>query len=149
MGTAVALLMVGCGDSAPECGSNDVKNMITDGIYTDRVNVMKSAIEDYKQANYSELVAKVEDGLKTVEKYKFNINNIVTESSDDKAKRSSCSAEINTVWKNQQYTWNIKYNAYYSADGKLIVKLEKKNENDRDFELKWFDPDSTSSISAK
>lgn len=163
------LLLTGCGENAPkeesakvesapkekrapECGSNDVKNMIIDGFSTKSTEQTKGYLESnkkglvkleqqLKQKNDKYLKNNIERSRKTIAEqeaivkngYKFNLKRILTESVDDRAQKSVCKAELHTITGGKHYIWDLGYTAQYTSDGELVIDMKRF----KNFNLDW------------
>lgn len=178
MATAVSLLMVGCGDNAPkenivqkkdiapkvdrapECSTNDVKNIIIEGFNTSeeaqkpaKIASLKESMDwhtknmevaerdhdffEFKKSAdiYKENKASIQDLNK---EHKFNLKKILTESADDRAKKSICNAELHLTRGEKTWILDIDYTAQYTSNGELVVKMT----NGTNYDLKGMEAKS-------
>lgn len=163
MALTAGIILTGCGDSAPECGSDDVKTSVIASFkakldqerkLTSGIQAQEKIIADYKNElnkldqsdkNYEANKKYKEDSIKRYEnsikekQYYLDILNsseislIRTDATDDKSKKSTCSAVINIskpMWFMAPYTtYDIAYTAYITSDGKLFTEVNKSELN--------------------
>lgn len=141
MAAGVALLMVGCGESAPKCDDSGVKDLVLDAsrielkkeitssiIYTTSES-MKSMVPEREMAKYEEEIEQrygFKKSLAAIDNENLELLTIRTESTDDKTQRSTCKAQLK--FSNGE-TRDISYTAQMTSEGKLFVEvsdLEKK-----------------------
>lgn len=134
MATAIALLMVGCGESAPKCDDSAVKDLVLDG---SRIELKKqiTSSEQYKMMEGLTAIlgkrekAKIDAEYKKVfdeiDNAKLELISIRTESTDDKTQRSTCKAQLKF---SNEKTADISYIAQMTSEEKLFVEVTSLEE---------------------
>ena len=137
----IAVLMTGCGNSAPKCDDSDVKELVLD-IALDNANYRKlydSASDIYivngESLSGDQFRAKYTNGgvlqiIGTIERYKnAKIKNIRTESTDDELEKSTCKAQLETgATTIGKANWparliDITYTLSKTSDGNLFAEV--------------------------
>ena len=134
----MAIVLTGCGKSAPECGSDDVKNIILNIVEREYIKTLSffAAVSPLSTDQILENPDISENDKESIRKaiqiYRNSnpaVLNIRTENTNNDIQKSECAADVQVNAKNPilqtstTVTLPITYHASITTDGKLYVEV--------------------------